>query len=169
RADAAAVLRAWDQGAELVPLLDGGFGRVPGSWLTEHAPRVLAILRAKEQRADDELPAWALPDVAALCEALEQPPPPAFERLRALVEGPGGMPTAELPADLRAALRDYQADGVRWLAFLRHAGLGGLLADDMGLGKTLQALCAIEGRTLVVAPTSVLPNWAAEARRFRPS
>ncbi len=28
-----------------------------------------------------------------------------------------------------------------WLAFLRGAGLGGVLADDMGLGKTLQALC----------------------------
>ena len=38
----------------------------------------------------------------------------------------------------------------------------------MGLGKTLQGLCAIEGRTLVVAPTSVLRNWAKEAERFRP-
>ncbi len=171
RADAAAVLRAWDQGAELVPLMDGGFGRVPATWLAEHAPRVLALLRAKEQHADEELPAWALPDVAALCEALEQPPPPAFERLRALVhgEGPLALPAESLPEDLTATLRDYQRDGVAWLGFLRHAELGGLLADDMGLGKTLQALCAIHGRTLVVAPTSVLPNWAAEARRFRPS
>ena len=32
----------------------------------------------------------------------------------------------------------------------------------------LQALCAISGRTLVVAPTSVVANWAAEAARFRP-
>ncbi|HEY8375919.1 MAG TPA: DEAD/DEAH box helicase, partial [Nannocystis sp.] len=40
--------------------------------------------------------------------------------------------------------------------------------DDMGLGKTLQALCAARGRTLVVAPTSVLHNWAAEAEKFRP-
>jgi SNF2 family DNA or RNA helicase len=39
----------------------------------------------------------------------------------------------------------------------------------MGLGKTLQALCAVRGRTLVVAPTSVVPNWAAEAARFRPA
>jgi superfamily II DNA or RNA helicase len=169
RVDAAAVLRAWDRGAELVPLLDGGFGRVPGPWLTEHAPRVLALLRAKEQRAGAELPAWSLPDVAALCQALEQPPPPAFERLRALLGAAGELPDAPLPADLQATLRDYQRDGVRWLSLLRRAGLGGLLADDMGLGKTLQALCAIEGRTLVVAPTSVIPNWAAEARRFRPS
>src|SRR6185369_416947 len=38
----------------------------------------------------------------------------------------------------------------------------------MGLGKTLQALCALRGRTLVVAPTSVLPNWRSEIARFRP-
>jgi SNF2 family DNA or RNA helicase len=38
----------------------------------------------------------------------------------------------------------------------------------MGLGKTVQALCAVDGRTLVVAPTSVLHNWADEIRRFRP-
>jgi SNF2 family DNA or RNA helicase len=38
----------------------------------------------------------------------------------------------------------------------------------MGLGKTLQALCAIEGRTLVVAPTSVLLAWREQARTFRP-
>jgi SNF2 family DNA or RNA helicase len=38
----------------------------------------------------------------------------------------------------------------------------------MGLGKTVQALAALRGRTLVVSPTSVVFNWAAEARRFRP-
>ncbi|MEX1366187.1 MAG: hypothetical protein AB1Z98_23885, partial [Nannocystaceae bacterium] len=77
RADAALVLRAWEQGHQLVPLLDGGFGRVPGGWLSQHAPRLMALLRAKQQRSDDELPGWALPDVAALAEALEQPPPPS--------------------------------------------------------------------------------------------
>jgi SNF2 family DNA or RNA helicase len=38
----------------------------------------------------------------------------------------------------------------------------------MGLGKTLQALCALRGRTLVVAPTSLLHNWSDEIARFRP-
>jgi SNF2 family DNA or RNA helicase len=65
-------------------------------------------------------------------------------------------------------LRPYQRQGVDWLVFLRRAGLGALLADDMGLGKTLQALCALEGRTLVVAPTSVLHGWMREIERFRP-
>jgi SNF2 family DNA or RNA helicase len=61
---------------------------------------------------------------------------------------------------------------LNWVAFLRSAGLGGILADDMGLGKTLQAMCAFAtgatGRTLVVCPTSVIFNWAAELARFRP-
>jgi len=38
----------------------------------------------------------------------------------------------------------------------------------MGLGKTLQTLCVLQGRTLVVAPTSVLHHWADELHRFRP-
>jgi SNF2 family DNA or RNA helicase len=80
-----------------------------------------------------------------------------------------GIPSAELPSDLKASLRSYQVEGVNWLTFMRRSGLGALLADDMGLGKTLQALCAIGGRTLVVAPTSVLHNWAEEIRRFRPA
>src|SRR5205085_270155 len=78
------------------------------------------------------------------------------------------LPRAALPDDLTATLRSYQIQGVDWLVFLRDAALGAVLADDMGLGKTLQALCALKGRTLIVCPTSVLPNWAAEIARFRP-
>ncbi|HEY0709936.1 MAG TPA: DEAD/DEAH box helicase, partial [Polyangia bacterium] len=50
------------------------------------------------------------------------------------------------------------------------AGLGGILADDMGLGKTLQTLAVLRkgDKTLVVCPTSVLPNWQAELTKFRP-
>ena len=44
-----------------------------------------------------------------------------------------------------------------------------MLCDDMGLGKTLQALCAIQGRTLVVTPTSVLHSWEQQIRQFRPA
>ena len=89
-----------------------------------------------------------------------------------------------LPAGLNASLRPYQQDGFNWLAFLWRQGLGGVLADDMGLGKTLQAIALIchakngigapdrdetaRHPFLVVAPTSVVPNWAAEIRRFAP-
>jgi superfamily II DNA or RNA helicase len=81
------------------------------------------------------------------------------------------------PATLNAQLRPYQLDGFRWLAFLWKHRLGGILADDMGLGKTLQTLTLISHARLadpdgppflIVAPTSVVPNWAVEAARFTP-
>lgn len=57
---------------------------------------------------------------------------------------------------------------------LAHWGAGACLADDMGLGKTVQAIAVMlehapHGAILVVAPTSVCHNWAAEIRRFAPS
>ncbi|ONI88854.1 helicase [Saccharothrix sp. ALI-22-I] len=84
---------------------------------------------------------------------------------------------AEVPATLDARLRPYQVDGFGWLAFLWQARLGGILADDMGLGKTVQALaliCHAKKATpdgppfLIVAPTSVVSNWATESARFAP-
>lgn len=46
----------------------------------------------------------------------------------------------ELPADLKADLRNYQREGFEWMYHLYENQLGGCLADDMGLGKTLQTL-----------------------------
>jgi len=89
--------------------------------------------------------------------------------LKPLAEGFERLPSAPLPEGLDAVLRPYQRHGVDWLGFLKSAGLGGVLADDMGLGKTLQTICSLEKGTLVVCPTSVLPNWKAELARFRPN
>ena len=170
RADARALVAAWEAGEAYAPLLEGGFGRVPAGWMAEHGHRVVALLAAREAEQDGkDAPVWATADLVALSEALEQPVPPSFDRLRPLLESFEGLPAADLPDDLTAELRGYQRDGVAWLTFLRQAGLGALLADDMGLGKTLQTLCAIRGRTLVVAPTSVIHNWANEIEKFRPS
>ncbi len=169
--DAARVLRGWQRGEALIPLPGGGLAPLPRQWLARHGEVVADLLSARSERGD--LPRWLLPDLARLCEALEVPPPPALDSLRELLSRDrwqaGAGLGALLPADLQAELRPYQRDGVRWLCLLRDAGLGALLADDMGLGKTLQALCAIRGRSLVVAPTSVLSNWAEEIRRFRPA
>ena len=86
---------------------------------------------------------------------------------------------AMLPGDaLKATLRPYQDAGVRWLGFLTRLGLGACLADDMGLGKTVQVLALLltiarreepARPSLIVAPASLLANWASEAERFAPS
>ncbi|MEM8954267.1 MAG: DEAD/DEAH box helicase [Verrucomicrobiota bacterium] len=79
----------------------------------------------------------------------------------------------------QGSLRPYQALGFHWLQSLRAQKLGGILADDMGLGKTVQTLAHLlaeknSGRTanlpsLILAPKSVLHNWAGEAQKFAPS
>jgi superfamily II DNA or RNA helicase len=89
----------------------------------------------------------------------------------------GSVQKVPAPAGLRATLRDYQADGLAWMQFLREYDLAGILADDMGLGKTVQTLAHIlvekeAGRltspALVIAPTSLMTNWQDEATRFAP-
>ena len=101
---------------------------------------------------------------------------PAVEWRALLAEASAPTPV-EPPAGLTAELRPYQRDGLAWLAFLWRHRLGGILADDMGLGKTLQCLALVQhvveldagaAPFLVVAPTSVVPNWVAEAARFTP-
>ncbi|NNM91918.1 MAG: DEAD/DEAH box helicase family protein, partial [Candidatus Eremiobacteraeota bacterium] len=83
----------------------------------------------------------------------------------------------KLPKAFKAELRPYQREGVAWLQTLREQGFGGILADDMGLGKTVQLLAHVaiertskrlDAPVLVVAPTSVVPNWRAEIARFLP-
>jgi superfamily II DNA or RNA helicase len=89
-----------------------------------------------------------------------------------------GITPIPVPEGLTTTLRPYQQEGLNWLQFLREYGLAGILADDMGLGKTLQALTHIlvekqSGRanlpSLVIAPTSLMFNWHAEATRFTPA
>lgn len=81
------------------------------------------------------------------------------------------------PENFGTKLREYQREGVAWLQFMAQQEFGGILADDMGLGKTIQLLAHIclekqnnrlTAPYLVICPTSVLPNWLAETRRFSP-
>jgi superfamily II DNA or RNA helicase len=162
-----AILSSWRRGSSLVPLLDGGFAPLPRAWLEQHGWTLAELMDAKED--DGTVPVHTAASLVSIAEP--ETLPPSLARLRQLAADFQGLPPTALPKGLQAQLRPYQQRGVDWLAFLREAELGGLLADDMGLGKTLQALVAIAsvpGPSLVVAPTSVLRNWQAEAERFLP-
>ena len=102
---------------------------------------------------------------------------PWLEQTLKELRAPNGDGDDPGPA-LRGTLRPYQKAGTRWMDLLAGLGLGACLADDMGLGKTIQVLSLLlveQARgarpqpSLLVAPASLLANWAAEIEKFAPS
>ncbi|PSS15691.1 DNA helicase [Actinidia chinensis var. chinensis] len=93
---------------------------------------------------------------------------------------PSTMPiksSVQTPELFKGSLKEYQLKGLQWLVNCYEQGLNGILADEMGLGKTIQAMAFLAhlaeekniwGPFLVVAPASVLNNWADEISRFCP-
>lgn len=97
---------------------------------------------------------------------------------------------------IKATLRPYQIEGVKWLLGHFNSNMGACLADDMGLGKTLQTLSVLVSvqeqlgfttkttnfdlfsnettvereplKALIVLPSSLVFNWFNEAGKFTP-
>jgi superfamily II DNA or RNA helicase len=167
-------------------LADGRLLPLPGERLAPILKGLIELIGPRAERIENgklRLHRGEAAGLAALAEGLgaDVSWAASAERLIALgrdLKRGRGLEEISPPATFRAELRPYQAIGLSWLDFLRETGFGGVLADDMGLGKTVQALAFIarekaQGRldrpALIIAPTSVLPNWQAEAERFAPS
>ncbi len=166
------LLAAAEGNRTFLRLSDGSVGVVPATWSDALAP--VLELGKREGDALRFRSAQALL-VDALLESKAHTADAAFDTMRQRIASAAPVPRQE-PATLKATLRPYQREGLGWLHFLREAGIGGCLADDMGLGKTVQTLALLEDvrasrsdrPSLVVAPKSLLFNWAAEAAKFAP-
>ncbi len=170
-------VRLWLRtGRRFIPLPDGSFAEADRDELTQAADLLeeAGALPGKERTELPPYQAGALDALAALGEGarFEARARTAIAEFKELSR----IPPVPAPEGLTATLRHYQEDGLSWLWFLHRHGLGGILADDMGLGKTVQALALLQqsrnvdgpSPSLVVAPTSVLPNWQRESERFTP-
>jgi SNF2 family DNA or RNA helicase len=95
-------------------------------------------------------------------------------RFVALKEQPGYLGATD-PDNNK--LRDYQLDGLNWLANSWCKQNGVILADEMGLGKTLQTISFVSyvfnehslyGPFLVVIPLSTIQGWQREFQKWAP-
>ena len=172
--------RARVVGGEVITSLDDG--RI----LKLPADRVARLLSVMEdlaetaRRASDnrlELDAGQAADVLDLEDILATRWQDGAAAHVARFRSAADIPNVPVPPGFTATLRPYQQHGVNWLQYLRENELGALLADDMGLGKTAQTIAHIvveeaAGRldcpALVVVPTTLVPNWTAELKRFAP-
>ncbi len=170
------VLRALRSGSKYVRLGSGEVGLLPERWLHRIGP---ALVDAGVRSGQTRLPLYMAPLVGELVEEgvpFEVDGAQSWARLHSLLSGSPEVDPEPLPDALGAPLRPYQEQGYRWMRAMGRLELGCILADDMGLGKTVQALAVLlaarergeAGPNLVVAPTSVVANWEAEARKFTP-
>ena len=175
------VVRAYLRGEKTLDLGDGRTGLLPLEWLERNAPGLglgLGTSRSKgEPLRFHSAHALLLDELLKGCG--EQHVDKDFAKFRRCLRDFQGVTPPEPPRSFHGELRGYQREALGWLDFLKTFGFGGVLADDMGLGKTVQALAwlALEKQrngdgsrspALVVAPTSLVPNWRDEAARFAP-
>ncbi|MEM9192342.1 MAG: SNF2-related protein, partial [Myxococcota bacterium] len=167
-----------EKNRRLVKLSDGTYAPIESDQVGEVMSRMAEILATSGERKKLPLSqAGRVQDLLTLVNRSTVAPKAKqlFEKLEDL----DGVENIPKPRNLKAKLRDYQKRGFNWLVFIHNLGSGGILADDMGLGKTLQAITLLtwlkntykndRKPSVVVAPTSVVPNWAREIEKFAPT
>ncbi|MBS1644207.1 MAG: SNF2 helicase associated domain-containing protein [Bacteroidetes bacterium] len=162
---------------QFVPLGDGSVGLLPEEWLKKYG---LLLKMGEHHQGKLRLKKIHFSVLDTLLESVDeeqilQDLQERKDTLAAIIDR--DFSSLPPPAELKATLRPYQHAGFQWLAFLREARWGGILADDMGLGKTVQALAYLqqfasentEAKFLVVCPTTLMFNWEAEIKKFTPN
>jgi superfamily II DNA or RNA helicase len=177
--DEAELRACLEKGRHLVRLEDGTYAPVDPEKVSEVLERMAEIYATSGQRKKLPLSqAGRVQDLLRLVSGARVAS--SAKELFGKLEDLGAIEPVAKPRALKGVeLRPYQKDGFNWLVFLHNLGSGGILADDMGLGKTLQAialLCWVKSKAkkdkkpnLVVAPTSVVPNWQREIAKFAPT
>ncbi|MBQ1222888.1 MAG: SNF2 helicase associated domain-containing protein, partial [Oscillospiraceae bacterium] len=176
----ASVLTALDRGESFVRFDDGSYADLDDGVFTEFSELIRGLTLTPEELADNmKLPLFRMLYLDAAARergGIRFDRTSAFRRAAGSSEF-GDAEQAGLSVEFAKLLRPYQEEGFLWMRSLEARGFGGILADDMGLGKTVQALALVmssppkgaEGKpVLVVCPTSLVANWAAETRRFAP-
>jgi len=171
----AELLALWEAGRRYVRLKDGKVARIP-DWV---AARADALREAGlDKKAEARLSRFQVPLVLELIEGGHSLVDASFKDAAARLKDFTGIRDVPAPKGLQTELRPYQAEGLKWLEFLRGYNFHGILADDMGLGKTVQVIALLlkekerghlKAPSLVVVPTSLIFNWAHEIARFAPA
>jgi superfamily II DNA or RNA helicase len=165
-----------EHGRRLVRLEDGTYAPIDPEKVGDVLTRMAEIYATAGMK--DKLPLSQAGRVQDLLKMVANAKVSASAKsLFAKIEDIDEIPSIAKPRTLKADLRPYQKDGFSWLVFLHELNSGGILADDMGLGKTVQAIALLlwaktkykRKLNLVVAPTSVVPNWEREISKFAPS
>jgi superfamily II DNA or RNA helicase len=169
--------------SKFVQLDDGTLGILPDEWMKKFA----SYFQAGEV-VDDllKIPKSNFTSISTLFDEsmLDQAVTKELAVYSTLLSNFNGIPEVAIPTGLKATLRDYQYQGLKWLNFLDDYNFGACLADDMGLGKTIQIIAFIlsqrdklksktrnnkfNNTNLIVVPTSLLFNWQAEVAKFAP-
>jgi len=164
------------------PLPDGRLLPLPGERLAPILKSLMQLIGPRPSDGKIKLHRAAVAGFAAFVDGVgaEVAWAASAERLvalgRSLRQGHGPKPVAP-PASFKAELRPYQSDGwlgliscARWnlAAFSRTIWASARRCKRWRFLRSKKRKGASTGPALIVAPTSVLPNWQAEAERFAP-
>ena len=154
-----------------ITLSDGNRALIDG----DYVKRLERIFRKAERGSERvKVSFFDLPEIENLLQ--ERLQGEVFEHHRQFYEGFNSLSSKRMKFDgVKATLRNYQKEGVKWLNYLYENNIGGCLADDMGLGKTLQTINILtrvypkeQAPSLIVMPRSLLFNWQDELQKFAP-